>query len=123
QGVAEDVGPARGVRVLSVHPKSPAGAAGLRGGADKNNADTVVAVDGTPVLTPEALGKVINERAVGDSVQLLLFGRGKFRQLTLQLRAAPEATMKSKAVAPTKAPAAKPKPRPAPGSGPSSPGY
>jgi serine protease Do len=124
QGVAEDVGPARGVRVLSVHSKSPAGAAGLHGGADKNSADTVVAVDGTPVLTPEALGKAINERAVGDSVQLLLFGRGKFRQVTLQLRAAPEGGPAAKSkVSPTppKTPSAKPKPRPA--QGPSSPGY
>jgi serine protease Do len=78
------------VRVLNVHPKSPAGAAGLKGGTDKNNADTVVAVDGTPVTTPEALAQAINEHAVGDSVQLLLFGRGKFRQVTVQLRASPE---------------------------------
>ncbi len=124
QGVAEDVGPARGVRVVSVHPKSPAGAAGLHGGADKNSADTVVAVDGAPVLTPETLGKVINERAVGDSVQLLLFGRGKFRQVTLQLRAAPDSApanvAKKAAAPPPKAPAAKPKPRPA---APTTPGY
>ena len=90
QGVADDVGPVRGVRVIGVHPKSPAAAAGLRGGADKAAADVVFAVDGAPVTTPEALAEAINQHAVGDSVQLLLFGGGKFRQVSLALRAAPD---------------------------------
>jgi serine protease Do len=90
QGVADDTGAARGVRVLGVHPQSPAAAAGLRGGADKAKADLVVAVDGAPVTTPEALAQVINARAVGDNVQLLLFGGGKFRQVSLTLLASPD---------------------------------
>jgi serine protease Do len=92
QGIAEDLGPARGVRVLGVHPKSPAGAAGLKAGPDKSSSDAVVAVDGLPVMTPEALAQTLNQHAVGDSVQLLVFGQGKFRQITVQLRAAPEST-------------------------------
>jgi serine protease Do len=126
QGVADDVGRVRGVRVIGVHPKSPAAAAGLRGGADKAAADVVFAVDGTPVGTPEALAEAINQHAVGESVQLLLFGGGKFRQVSLALRAAPDAARaKVKAAAPAAAPVA-PKPvpkqrRPVPS--PATPGY
>ena len=113
QGVADDAGPVRGVRVIKLHPKSPAAAAGLRGGADKSAADMVVAVDGTPVMTPEALSETINQRAVGDSVQLLLFGGGKFRQVSLGLRAAPDSTARKAKLAPAaKKPAPVPK-RPA----------
>lgn len=89
QGVADEVGPVKGVRVLSVHPKSPAAAAGLAGSNDKSKADVVVAVNGAPVVSPEALSRVINQKSVGDSVSLLLFGNGKFRQVSLGLTAAP----------------------------------
>jgi len=128
QGVADDVGPVRGVRVIGVHPKSPAAAAGLRGGADKAAADVVFAVDGTPVGTPEALAEAINQHAVGDSVQLLLFGGGKFRQVSLALRSAPDpARSKVKQVAPAApavAPAPKPVPKPRrPPPAPATPGY
>jgi serine protease Do len=125
QGVADEVGPVRGVRVISVHPKSPAAAAGLKGGSDKSAADTVVAVDGAPVTTPEALAETINQRAVGDGVQLLLFGGGKFRQVSLSLRSAPDAAKaKAKAMAPAKKPVAKPRPRAVPRPAPSNaPGY
>jgi serine protease Do len=109
QGIAEDAGPVRGVRVSSVNPKSPAAAAGLKAGPDPKDADVVVAVNGMPVGTPEALSDAINRHAVGDSVELLLFGNGKFRQLTLVLRASPDA--KPPAVAAVTAPA---KPKPAP---------
>jgi serine protease Do len=123
QGVADDVGPVRGVRLIGVHPKSPAAAAGLRGGADKAAADVVFAVDGSPVTTPEALAEAINQHAVGDSVQLLLFGGGKFRQVSLALRAAPDsARAKVKAVAPKPQPARPPAPARRPAS-PATPGY
>jgi serine protease Do len=91
QGAKADTGAVRGVRVLSVHPRSPAAAAGLRGNSDPAKADLVVAVDGSPVTTPEELADTINRRAVGDTVQVLLFGEGRFRQVTLELRAAPGA--------------------------------
>jgi serine protease Do len=124
QGVADDVGPVRGVRLIGVHPKSPAAAAGLRGGADKAAADVVFAVDGTPVTTPEALSEAINQHAVGDSVQLLLFGGGKFRQVSLALRAAPDnARAKVKAVAPKPQPARPPAPARKPVPSPGTPGY
>ena len=91
QGAAADTGAVRGVRVLSVHPHSPAAAAGLRGHSDPAKADLVVAVDGSPVTSPEELAATINRRTVGDTVQVLLFGEGRFRQVTLELRAAPGA--------------------------------
>lgn len=90
QGVADDAGPAKGVRVLSVHPRSPAAAAGLKSGRDRSAADFVVAVDGVPVTSPEALAEAINERAVGDSVELLLLGAGKYRRVSLTLQPAPD---------------------------------
>jgi serine protease Do len=101
QGVADDVGPVRGVRVISVHPRSPAAAGGLKGGNDKAKADVVAAVNGAPVTSPEALAEAINTHAVGDSVELLLFGGGKFRQVSLTLRPSPDSLKpKSKAAAP-----------------------
>jgi len=104
QGVADDVGPVRGVRVLGVHPQSPAAAAGMKGGSDKSTADVVVAVDGVPVGTPEALAQTINQHSVGDTVELLLFGGGKFRRITLGLRSAPDsAAPKAKLAPPAKA--------------------
>ncbi len=122
QGVAADAGPVKGVRVLGVHPKSPAGAAGLRGGRDKNRSDVVVAVDGVPVTSPEALSSAVQKRAVGDTVQLLLFGSGRFRQVTVSLKAAPSPTAGKKKVRSTaKKPrsrsvrrSTKPRPRPRP---------
>jgi serine protease Do len=111
QGVTDDAGPAKGVRVLSVHPRSPAAAAGLKAGSDAKNADMVLAVDQAPVTTPEALAEAINGRAIGDSIDLLLYGAGKYRHVTLTLRAAPDigkAKSKTKAVRST--PAQKPKP-------------
>ena len=95
QGVADDVGPVRGVRVLSVHPRSPAGAAGLKGGRDKSAADVVVGVNNVPVTSPEALAEAINTRAVGDTVDLLLYGAGRFRQVTVTLRATPDSPKRS----------------------------
>lgn len=89
-GVADSSGPARGVRVMDVHPKSPAAAAGLKGGGDPKRADVVVAVDGAPVATPEALAQTISDRAVGDTVRLLVLGDGRFREVSLTLRANPE---------------------------------
>jgi serine protease Do len=91
QGKAEDTGTVRGVRVLSVHSGSPAAAAGLRGGSGRANSDIVVAVEGSPITTPEQLAAAVNQRAVGDTVELLLFGDGKYRQVTVALGPAPGA--------------------------------
>jgi serine protease Do len=114
QGSAEDTGIVRGVRVIEVHDSSPAAAAGLIGGDDRDTSDMVVAVDGVPVTTPEQLAQEVNTRAVGDSVRLLVFGGAKFREVSLTLRAVPAANAALKARV-QKAPARRPAPqRPAP---------
>jgi serine protease Do len=89
RGAAGDTGTVRGVRVLEVNPGSPAAASGIRRMADSDIGDLVVAVDGFPVTTPEQLVSRIGSRAVGDSVDLLLFGGTKFRHVSVTLRAAP----------------------------------
>jgi S1-C subfamily serine protease len=81
-----------GVRVVSVIPNSPAAMAGVRPGADANMADLVVAVDGSPVSTPAELNEAVRARTTGDSIQLLLFGLGRYRQVAVKPRPAPQLT-------------------------------
>lgn len=89
QGVSEVGAVAKGVRVQSVLPDSPAFEAKLLGG-DSSVSDTILAVDGVPVTSPEALAEAIKTHAVGEKVPLLLFGQGKYRQVTVALRQAPD---------------------------------
>ncbi len=99
-GAPTESGNVKGVRVMGVAPGSPAEKAGLS--AKQDNPDTIVAVDGQPVETPEQLAEVIAKRAVGQTVKLLVFSQGspakpgagngnqgKFREATVTLRAAP----------------------------------
>src|SRR5690606_13547781 len=90
RGIADQVGTTRGVRLLRVDPKSPAAAAGLQGSPVREHSDLIVAVNGAPVSNPDELGTEINKYAVGESVQLRLLGNGKFREVSMTLRAAPE---------------------------------
>lgn len=85
-GGPTESGNVKGVRVVQVAPGSPAEKAGLKGG---ESADTIVAVDGQPVETPEQLADVISKRAIGQQVKLLVFSGGKFREATTTLRTAP----------------------------------
>ncbi|TKD00195.1 S1C family serine protease [Polyangium fumosum] len=80
---------AKGVRVQSIHPDSPAAEAKLKGG-DASVSDMIVAVDGVPVTSPEQLAEVIRTHAVGEKVPLTVFGQGKYRQVTVVLRQAPD---------------------------------
>jgi serine protease Do len=89
QGVPEQGAVARGVRIVSVAPHSPAEEAKLRGG-DRGESDVIVAVDGVPVTSPEALSDAIRAHGVGEKVTLMLFGQGKYREVPVNLRAAPE---------------------------------
>jgi serine protease Do len=50
----------------------------------------ILAVDGVAVTTPDALADAIRTHAVGEKVPLTLFSRGKYRQVTVLLRAAPD---------------------------------
>lgn len=88
QGVPEAAGVARGVRILSVLPKSPAEEAKLRGG-DRADGDTIIGVNGAPVTSPEALADAIRAHGVGEKVMILVFGQGKYREVPVTLRAAP----------------------------------
>lgn len=64
QGVSEPGGVAKGVRVTVVHPESPAEEAKLRGG-ERATGDIILAVDGVPVTTPEALADAVKTHEIG----------------------------------------------------------
>jgi serine protease Do len=86
-GAPTESGNVKGVRVMGVQAGSPAEKAGLKAGGD--TPDTIVAVDGQPVETPEQLADVIAKRAIGQTVKLLVFSQGKFREAPVTLRAPP----------------------------------
>jgi serine protease Do len=50
----------------------------------------ILAVDGVPVTSPEELADAIRTHAVGEKVPLMVLGGGKYRQVTVLLRAAPD---------------------------------
>ncbi|WP_437936728.1 S1C family serine protease [Sorangium sp. So ce341] len=89
QGVSEAAPVAKGVRITEVHPGSPADEARLKGG-ERAASDMILAVDGVPVTSPEALADAIRTHAVGEKVPLTLLSGGKYRQVTVVLRAAPD---------------------------------
>ncbi len=84
RGEPQASGSVHGVQVMAVAPQSPAEAAGL-----KPSADVIAAVDGESIDTPAKLSEAIGKHAVGDTVKLLVFGQGKFREVSVALRAAP----------------------------------
>lgn len=77
-------GAVRGVRVVAVAPSSPAQKAAL-----KPDADVIVAADGHPIDTAEALSDAIGKHVPGDAVKLLVFGEDKFREVAVALRTGP----------------------------------
>jgi serine protease Do len=89
QVTPEDTGSARGLRVTLVG--RPAATLGLRAGADARTADVVVALDGVPVTTLEAYEHALEDRAVGDVVDLLVLGSGRYRHVTAVVSSAPHA--------------------------------
>jgi S1-C subfamily serine protease len=92
EAAADEVNGVRGVRITSVIPNSPAAMAGVRPGKDASQADLVVAVDGIPVATPSALNEAVRARTTGDSVELLLYGLGRYRHVAVKPRSAPQVT-------------------------------
>jgi serine protease Do len=88
QGIPDAASIVKGVRVLSVHPDSPADGAKLKG--DRSLGDLIVAVGGTPVTSPDSLAEAIREFAIGDKVPLLVFSGGKYKTVNVNLKAAPE---------------------------------
>lgn len=77
----------RGVRVVGVAPGSPAEEAKLSTAVEAP--DTIVAVDGRPIETPEQLADLIAKRGVGDTVTLLVHRDGTFREVAVVLRPLP----------------------------------
>jgi putative serine protease PepD len=92
EAASAEIGGVRGVRVISVVPSSPAASAGVRPGKDASQADLIVAVDGTPVATTSELNEAVRSRTAGDSVELLLFGLGRYRNVSVKPRPAPQLT-------------------------------
>jgi len=88
QGIPDASSVVKGVRVLSVHPDSPAEGSKLKG--DKNAGDLIVAVGGNPVTSPDALADAIKEFGIGDKVPLLVFSNGKYKTVNVTLKAPPE---------------------------------
>jgi serine protease Do len=86
--VAFDAGIARGVRVAALAPDGPATSAGLRAGPP-GMADVVLAVDGTPVSTAEAFSDAVEVHSPGAPVLLLLLSEGRYREVGLVVREAP----------------------------------
>lgn len=111
QGVAAHEGSVAGVRLVAVEPGSPAASAGLRASApgrqqgDGSGADLVVAVNDVPVTTADEMKDAINRIALAapewsnrgaalpaapiaeKTVRLLVYGGGKFREVTLPVSA------------------------------------
>lgn len=83
QGVGE-TGVAKGIKVTVVHPGSPAAEAKLREG------DRILAVAGDPVGTPDELADAIRAQAVGAKVALIVITGGKFREISVVLKAPPD---------------------------------
>ena len=90
EAAADEVQGLHGVRIVSVAPTSPAAFAGVRPGPSALEADLVIAVDGTPVASPAALNEAVRARTTGDSVELLLYGLGRYRHVTVKPRPAPQ---------------------------------
>jgi serine protease Do len=92
EAAADEAQGVHGVRIVSVTPNSPAAIAGVRPGANALEADLVVAVDGSPVATPAALNEAVRAHTMGDSVELLLYGLGRYRHVSVKPRPAPQLT-------------------------------
>ena len=88
QGIPDSNAVAKGVRVLTVHPDSPAEGAKLKG--DKTAGDLILAVAGTPVTSPDTLAEAIKDYAIGDKVPLLVFSGGKYKTVNITLKAPPD---------------------------------
>jgi S1-C subfamily serine protease len=88
RGEADTNGAVHGVRVIAVAGQSPAESAGLKPPSHAAPGDLIVAVDAQPVDSPEKLASLISKHTVGDTVKLLVFGEGRFREVNVVLRAA-----------------------------------
>jgi S1-C subfamily serine protease len=82
---AADLGVAHGVAILSVESGSAADDAGLEGAVDGER-DVIVAIDGQPMTSFEALADYIDLKKVGDGVTLSVRRDGEDIELQATLR-------------------------------------
>lgn len=83
-----DAGIAHGVRVTAIAPESPASNAGVHAGPP-GVGDVVLAVDGAPVSTAQAFSDALEGHVPGMPVRLLLLSDGRYREVGLMVREAP----------------------------------
>lgn len=89
-----------GLLIQKVEGGSPASEAGLRGGTQtaiagvyqiRIGGDFIIAVDGTPVDTKDALQHVLNRKRVGDTVDLTVHRAGRTQRVRVKVGEAPRA--------------------------------
>ncbi len=115
QGVARRAGWPRACAWSRRPPREPRGRGGVIKGGDKAESDVILAVDSTPVTSPEALAEAIRAHGMGEKVPITVFGQGKYREVTVVLRAGPEAKAAPPPPAnPAELPSANEPPAPAP---------
>ncbi len=83
-----------GVLIMDVAPDSAAARAGLQGMASSPNGrwtlgDVIVGIDGTPIQSSSDLYRLLDERKVGDSIELTVERNGERRQVEVTLQPLP----------------------------------
>ena len=84
-----------GVLVISVQVGSPAETAGVRGttrdpySGTISMGDEIVEIDGKKVIDPEQVSDIVESKAVGDSVKILLKRSGNYKTVSVTLKDRP----------------------------------
>jgi serine protease Do len=79
----------KAVRITAVDSRGPVAALGLRAGKDVNSADLLVAIDGVAVSSSHAFEELMHRHRIGDRVRLLVYGDGRYREVTAVLGSEP----------------------------------
>jgi S1-C subfamily serine protease len=88
-----------GALVAEVVPGGPAADAGLRGGSEEvrfqaaeytAGGDAIVEVEGEPVIQPDAMIKLVDEKEPGEKVELTILRDGKRKDVTVTLGKRPD---------------------------------
>jgi len=88
-----------GLLIQQVEPGSPAAEAGLRGGTRtaiagvyqiRIGGDFIIAVDGNPVESNDALQRVLNRKRVGDTLELTVYRNGRTQRVRVKVGEAPQ---------------------------------
>ena len=82
-------GAIKAVRITAVDSRGPVAALGLRAGKDMNSADLLVAIDGVAVGSSHAFDELLHRHRIGDRVRLLIYGDGRYREVTAVLGSEP----------------------------------